>query len=236
VFRDAGVSTKFIGHPLVGNVQATDDRAAFYRRNELDPGLPLVTILPGSRNSELGQHMPILLESIAEISRDMKCHFVIAAAHPGDVALLQAQISSLPASIGAKVVEGQTYNALAAADAAIVSSGTATVEAALLNTPMVVVYRVSPLTAALAKPLVRTKFFAMVNLIAGRLAVPELIQKDFTGPRAATEILRLLGDPQARSLLRVGLEEVRQRLGPPGAVERAADGIVNLLTKGKSNA
>jgi lipid-A-disaccharide synthase len=235
-FRDAGVSTKFIGHPLVGNVQATDDRAAFYRRNELDPGLPLVTILPGSRNSELGQHMPILLESIAEISRDVKCHFVIAAAHPGAVALLQAQISSLPASIGAKVVEGQTYNALAAADAAIVSSGTATVEAALLNTPMVVVYRVSPLTAALAKPLVRTKFFAMVNLIAGRLAVPELIQKDFTGPRAATEILRLLGDPQARSLLRVGLEEVRQRLGPPGAVERAADAIVNLLTKGKSNA
>ncbi|HMI53146.1 MAG TPA: lipid-A-disaccharide synthase [Candidatus Saccharimonadales bacterium] len=235
-FRDAGVPTKFIGHPLVGNVQATEDRAAFYQRHHLDPALPLVTILPGSRNSELKQHMPILLEAIEEISRDRKCHFVIAAAHPSDLAVLHAQISRLPANIGAQVVLDQTYNALAAADAAIISSGTATVEAALLNTPMVVVYRVTPLTAALAKPLVRTKFFAMVNLIAGRLAVPELIQKDFTGPRAAREILRLLSDPQAKSLLRVGLEEVRQRLGPPGAVERAADAIVNLLTNGKSNA
>jgi lipid-A-disaccharide synthase len=126
-------------------------------------------------------------------------------------------------------VLGQTYNALAAADAAIVSSGTATIEAALLDVPMVVVYRVTPLTALLAKPLVRTPFFSMVNLIAGKRAVPELIQNDFTPSRVASEVLRLLNDQSARESLRRDLAEVRQRLGPPGAVERAADAILQLI-------
>jgi lipid-A-disaccharide synthase len=134
------------------------------------------------------------------------------------------------AALKIRVVEGQTYNALAAADAAIVSSGTATVEAALLDVPMVVVYRVTPLTALLAKPLVRTSYFSMVNLIAGRGVVPELIQKDFTPARVAQEVLRLLNDPRAREDLRSGLAEVRKRLGPPGAVDRAADAIAELLS------
>jgi len=128
-----------------------------------------------------------------------------------------------------KIVLGQTYNALAAADAAIVSSGTATIEAALLDVPMVVVYRVTPLTALLAKALVRTPFFSMVNLIAGRRAVPELIQSAFTPERVAAETVALLRDPFARESLRRALAEVRQRLGPPGAVDRAADAILQLI-------
>jgi lipid-A-disaccharide synthase len=134
-----------------------------------------------------------------------------------------------------RVLESQTYNALAAADAAIVSSGTATVEAALLDAPMVVVYRVTPLTALLAKPLVRTSYFSMVNLIAERRVVPELIQKDFTPDRVADELLRLLNNPQAREELRVGLAEVRKRLGAPGAIDRAADAITALLASASGN-
>jgi lipid-A-disaccharide synthase len=126
-------------------------------------------------------------------------------------------------------VVGETYNALAASNAAIVSSGTATVEATLLDVPMVVVYRVSPLTATLAKPLVRTSHFAMVNLIAGKPAVPELVQGDFTPERVTDEIVRLLKDPNARDVTRKDLAEVRRRLGPPGAVERAADAIAALM-------
>ncbi len=137
-------------------------------------------------------------------------------------------------------IEDDTYNALAAADLAIVSSGTATVETALLGKPMIVVYRLSPLTARLAKPLVRTKFFSMVNLIAGRAVVPELIQDDFTPKRLAEEAEKLLstskeGRARVETMTR-GLEEVRRLLGPPGAVERAADEIVRLLTSAKSNA
>jgi len=123
---------------------------------------------------------------------------------------------------------------------AIVSSGTATVETALLGTPMIVVYRLSPLTARLAKPLVRTKFFSMVNLIAGRAVVPELIQDDFTPQRVAAEAEKLLsaseeGKSRVEEMTR-GLEEVRKLLGPPGAVERAADEIAELLSAAKSNA
>ena len=125
--------------------------------------------------------LPVLQEACARIYAKMPVQFVLAAAHPKDVSLLK---TGWPHALRPCVVEGETYNALAAADASIVSSGTATVEAALLDAPMVVVYRVSPLTAALAKPLVRTPYFAMVNLIAEKKVVPELVQNDFTpGPR-----------------------------------------------------
>jgi lipid-A-disaccharide synthase len=141
---------------------------------------------------------------------------------------------------GERFVSGATYNALEAADLAIVSSGTATVEAALLGKPMIVIYRLSPLTAKLAKPLVRTKFFSMVNLIAGRQVVPELIQDDFTPNRVAAEAVSLLSGSkesvQKLAQMRRGLAEVTQLLGPPGAVERAADAILGQLRLAQSNA
>jgi len=144
-----------------------------------------------------------------------------------------------PTQLQVKFIEEDTYNALAAADLAIVSSGTATVETALLDKPMIVVYRLSPLTARLAKPLVRTKFFSMVNLIAGRAVVPELIQDDFTPERVAKEAEKLLSPSEKGKKrveeMRLGLEEVRQLLGPPGAVERAADEIAKLLTESNAN-
>jgi len=232
-FRDAGVPTEFIGHPLVGAVNAIKDRQHFCEEYGLDAGRKIVTILPGSRAAELADHLPVLQEACARIHGRVPAQFVVAAAHSRDVAQLQVQ---WPAGVKPRVIEGGTYNALAAADAAIVSSGTATVEAALLNTPMVVIYRVSPVTATLAKPLVRTPFFGMVNLIVEKQAVPELVQDDFTPERVAAETLRLLQDPNAREAQRKSLAEVRKRLGPPGAVDRAADAIVALLGKSAGNA
>jgi len=129
------------------------------------------------------------------------------------------------------VVEDATYDALGAADLTIVSSGTATVEAALMDAPMIVVYRLAPLTAAIARLLVRTRTFAMVNLIAGRRVVPELVQKDFTADRLAREAISLLDSPDARADMRRGLAEVREKLGPPGAIERAADLIAAMLNQ-----
>ena len=226
-FADAGVPVKFIGHPLVGAVHASLDRAAFCREQNLDPQKPIVTILPGSRAGELRQHLPIIREAAQRIHRESQAQFVLAAAPETNLASLR---ESWPTELPVKIIVGQTYNALASADAAIVSSGTATIEAALLDVPMVVIYRVTPLTAALAKPLVRTPFFSMVNLIAGKRAVPELIQNDFTPERVSDEILRLLRDQSARESLRRDLAEVRRRLGPPGAVERAAEAILQLLS------
>jgi lipid-A-disaccharide synthase len=231
-FGDAGVPVKFIGHPLVGNVAPTQTREAFFAAHGLDPAKKLVTILPGSRNSELARHLPLLREACARIQAEMPVQFVVAAA-PGRSGSVK---QGWPSQLKVRVIEGQTYNGLAHADASIVSSGTATVEAALLDAPMVVVYRVTPLTAILAKPLVRTKFFSMVNLIAGREVVPELIQKDFTTEKVAAQTLRLLRDSSATAAMRVQLAEVRRRLGPPGAVQRAAEAIYGLLTTPSGNA
>ena len=152
--------------------------------------------------------------------------FVLALA-PG---VGKAQISCyLKPEVQLQVVEDATYDALGAADVAIVSSGTATVEAALMDTPMIVIYRLAPVTAAIARWLVRTPMFAMVNLIAGKRVVPELVQKDFTPARVASEVIRLLDSPQLRSEMRGGLASVREKLGPPGAIERAADIISGML-------
>jgi len=124
---------------------------------------------------------------------------------------------------------------LGAADVAIVSSGTATVEAALMDTPMIVVYRLAPVTAAIARWLVRTPMFAMVNLIAGKRVVPELVQKDFTPEKVANEVIRLLDSKEVRSEMRRGLAGVREKLGPPGAIERAADIIAGMLGNSAAN-
>jgi lipid-A-disaccharide synthase len=226
-FGGAGVPTKFIGHPLVGAVKPTQTHEEFCHQHNLDPSQPIVAILPGSRLAELTQHMPVIREACRRIQDQRPAQFVVAAAAHSNVKELQ---SGWNAALKVRVVEAQTYDALAVADAAIVSSGTATVEAALLDVPMVVIYRVTPLTALLAKPLVRTSYFSMVNLIAKRRVVPELIQKDFTPAKVAQEVLRLLNEPRAREELRAGLAEIRKRLGPPGAVDRAADAITALLS------
>jgi lipid-A-disaccharide synthase len=238
-YADAGVRVKFIGHPLVGNVKPTMTRELFCKKNGLDERGPILTILPGSRRGEIAHHLPVLLEALAEIRKTLPTPpQVVVAVAPGlDIAPLEAQF---PSDWHVRFVTENTYNAIAYADLAIVSSGTATVETALLGIPMIVVYRLSPLTARLAKPLVRTKFFSMVNLIAGRAVVPELIQNDFTPQRLAAEAEKLLSvSEEAKNRvekMRLGLEEVRQLLGPPGAVERAADDIAKLLNAAQSNA
>jgi lipid-A-disaccharide synthase len=238
-YADAGVPVKFIGHPLVGNVKTTLTRELFCKKYGLQEGHPIITILPGSRRGEIAHHVPVLAEALKEIRQKHQgpLEIVVAVAPGLDIPKLKAKF---PPNLQMHFIVDDTYNALAAADLAIVSSGTATVETALLGRPMIVVYRLSPMTARLAKPLVRTKFFSMVNLIAGRAVVPELIQDDFTPARVAQEAENLLS-PSEESRNRVeimirGLEEVRRLLGPPGAVERAADEIVRTLTAAKSNA
>jgi len=229
-FGDAGVSVKFIGHPLVGEVRATLSRDEFAAKYGLDPSRRTIAILPGSRTGEIARHLPTLLESVRELEHQNpgSYNFVLALSADTDVVLVKRL---LPQSAGAALVFGDTYNALASADAAMICSGTATIEAALLDVPMIVVYKVSKLTALLAKPLIRTKFFGMVNLIAEREVAPELIQEDFEPKRITREIQQLM-EPARLAQARADLAEVRRRLGPPGAVERAAEAILALMREG----
>ena len=227
-YRARGVKADFIGHPLVGNVAAKRTRTQFAAACGLDASKPIVALLPGSRSGEIAHHMPTLMQACRLIQKDHIVQFVLALA-PG---VKRSQIARyLIPEISVQVAEDATYDALGAADLSIVSSGTATVEAALMDAPMIVVYRLAPLTAAIARWLVRTPMFAMVNLIACKRVVPELVQRDFTPARLASEAIRLLDSPEARAEMRRGLAEAREKLGPPGAVERAADLIAGMLNQ-----
>jgi lipid-A-disaccharide synthase len=231
IYRDAGVPVDFVGHPLADVVKASMTRAEFTARHGLSADRPIVALLPGSRGSEIDRNFPAILEACERLTLGMSKgsapQFVHAAA-PG-LEHSPSAVGSVPANLAIKRIEGETYNALAAADCAIVASGTATVEAALVGTPMVVVYRVAPLTAFILRRMVHTPFFSMVNLVAGRRIVPELIQDDFTSAAVADEVRRLLESPTAREEMKEGLAGVRTSLGSGGAIERAADVFARML-------
>jgi lipid-A-disaccharide synthase len=225
VYRDAGIPVTFVGHPLVDLVRPAPDSRSFLESTGLRPERPLVGLLPGSRPQEVAHNLPPLEAAVSELARRRPdLQFVLAAAPSLDVAGLERRLRSSPV----RVVPNAAHEVLSAATVAIVASGTATVEAALLGTPMVVVYRLSPLTYALGRPFVKVSRFAMANLIAGRSVVPEVIQGDFTPTRVVAETSRLLDDPVLRDRMRSGLREVRERLGAPGASERAARAVLDI--------
>jgi lipid-A-disaccharide synthase len=207
------------------------NREEFAASYELDPERPIVTLLPGSRRNEIARNYPPVLEACELLARDMKplggLQFVHVVAPGLDEGLFSAYDNH--AGISIKKIEGAAYDALAAADCAIVASGTATIEAALLGTPMVVIYRVAKTTAAILRRMVHTPFFSMVNLVAGRRVVPELIQDDFTPRAVAAEVRYLLESLETRDEMKTGLAEVRAKLGSGGAIERAADIFARML-------
>jgi lipid-A-disaccharide synthase len=230
LYRAAGVPVTFVGHPLVELVHPAADRRGFLATHGLDPGRPVVAVLPGSRSQEVGHNLPSIaaaLRRLGNLRPDVQP--ALAVAPSVDPPIYAAELRD----IGIARVVGQTHALLGAATAGIVASGTATVEAALLGLPMVVVYRLSPLTYALGRPFVRVPHYAMANLIAGREVVKELIQGNFRPEAVAGETLRLLSDEQRRSEVLQGLAEVRKRLGGPGASARAAAVVARLLAQAK---
>lgn len=223
IYRDAGVPVEFVGHPLVELAAASSAREPFLRRLGLDPAAPTVAILPGSRRNEVARILPDLRSAADRIRAAVPgVQFVVARAPHLDDRLFAS---------GFVTVEGETDAVLAAADLALTASGTATVQAALHDTPMVVVYRVSPLTYRVAQRLVDVPSIAMVNLIAGEPIVPELVQDALTPDAVAREAIALLTDRDRIARVRTGLSRVRERLGGAGASRRAADAILRLVSE-----
>jgi lipid-A-disaccharide synthase len=225
LYRDADVPVTFVGHPLVDLVSAPQDKDAFHGRHGLDRERPLIALLPGSRRKEIAHNLPALLGAV-DLLRVQRpdLQFALAAAPHLDAAALRKEIGDRPITVAVN----ETHAVLAACTAAIVASGTATVEAALLGAPMVVVYRLSALTYALGRRFVTVPHFAMVNLIAGRRIVPEVIQHEFTPERVAAEVLSLLEGPR-RVAMQADLAEVRSRLGARGGSRRAAEAVLPFL-------
>ena len=228
IYERAGVPVTFVGHPLVDLVRPAPDRAAFLRSAGLDPSRPVIAVLPGSRPTEVRHNLPALaggLVLLAERRPDLQ--FLLAVAPSLEPDVFRGELGTLPVAL----LAGQTHAVLGAATVALVASGTATVEAALVGTPMVVVYRVSPLSYTLGRRMVRVPHVAMANLIAGREVVRELIQADFTRETVAREALALLEDPARLARVREELAQVRDRLGAPGASGRAAEVVFKYLLR-----
>jgi lipid-A-disaccharide synthase len=231
LYRAAGVPVRFVGHPLVDLAAAAPDREAFLAGQGLDPDRPVLAVLPGSRPREIAHNLPPIVDALRRLrSARPEVQFLVAVAPSIDPDSLRAALAGIPVRLAA----GVTHAALGACTAAIVASGTATVEAALLGAPMVVVYRLSALTYHLGRRFVNVPHYAMANLIAGRRLVPELIQAEFTGVRVAAETLRLLEDEDARRRMKDGLAEVRAKLGGPGASARAAGEVLTMLASSQA--
>ena len=225
IYREAGIPAQWVGHPLLDLTPATRPREEVLASLRLDPARPVVALLPGSRHNELRAILPDLVRGAMLIRQTLpNAQFILARAPHLDDGLFD----SLEQLAGVVTVEGRTDDVLAAADVAIVASGTVTVQAALHQCPMVVVYRLSSLTYRLGKPFVHVDTYAMANLVAGRRVVPELIQDDFTPERVAAEALRVLTDSAHRTAVRRDLGEVRARLGATGASTRAAEAVIEV--------
>jgi len=226
LYRQAGIPVSWVGHPLVDRIAPAGSPAAERGKLGLDAAGPVVALLPGSRRSEVGRIAPALRGAAEIVDRQRR-----AAGLPpvrwllGRAPGMEAADLALPG--GDPPLSG--LDALRAADLALAASGTATLEAALLGRPVVVVYRMHPLTYAIARRKVRVPHIAMANLLAGRRVVPELIQDEASPERIAAEALRLLSQPRELAEIQAGLAEARAALGPPGAAERAAEVVLSAL-------
>lgn len=228
-YRGRGVEhVEFVGHPLAGEVKARFDREEFCRRNDLDSSRPIISFLPGSRRKELERILPAMLDAISVLRNgrpEVQAVVVVAPSRTLEETL--ALMSNHDAG-GVRLVQQQTREALAASDATAVASGTATLEAALLETPMVVVYKESPINWHTLGRLITVPHFGLVNLVAGREIAKEMMQNDLTGENLANELLKLL-EPEINHSAREALREVAHKLGDPGASSRAAEAILKTL-------
>jgi len=227
IYRDAGVPVEFVGHPLIDLSARPAARSEFLGSLGLDPSAPTVAMLPGSRKGEVARILPDLAAAADRIRAAVAgAQFVVARAPQLDDALFDVVAAGGGGRIA--VVEDRTDAVLASADVALTASGTATVQCALHDTPMVIVYRVSPLSYRVLRRLVKVDAIGMVNLIAGERIVPELVQDAFTPEAVAREAVAVLTDPSRAARVRAGLAGVRARLGGPGASRRAAEAILRV--------
>ncbi|WP_306589941.1 lipid-A-disaccharide synthase [Geothrix sp. 21YS21S-4] len=225
LFRGYPVDARFVGHPLVEVVKPECDRAAFFAETGLDPARPLVALLPGSRRGEIQR----LLPPMAELARNWRSsrpevQWVLPIAPTLESGFVRAHLGEAPVTL----VQGRAYAARAYADAALVASGTATLETALLGTPFAIVYKLNALTYQVARHVVKLPHFGLANVVARREVATELVQGDVNAERLGQELARLL-DPAEAAQIRADLAEVRGHLGQPGAAGRVADDLLRKL-------
>jgi lipid-A-disaccharide synthase len=235
IYKQAGVPVEYVGHPLVNMVRPHLTREEFFAKAGLDPSIQTIALLPGSRQKEVIANLPAMLDAATRLTANRKLQFVIPVALTIDPHWLESILRQFHvgrASVSTAVQS--TYDALQHSEVAVVASGTATLEAALRERPMVVVYRVSAFTWLVGKLLVKVPHYSIVNILARKELVPELMQQDFTAANVAARVEYLLDHPEAREEMIRGFQALKLRLGEDGAIERAADAMVEVLQSSRS--
>jgi len=234
LYERARVPVTFVGHPLLDVLPLDLTRDEARRRLAADPGHALIGLLPGSRPGEIERLLPPMLDAARRLAAaDGRRRFVLGLART----VAREQVATIltrggPGLPPIEMVSGRTYEVMAAADTLLITSGTATLEAALLGAPMVICYRVSRLTELMARALTRVRWIGLPNLVSDRMVVPELIQGEVTGTRLAREAARLLDDPVAATAQRAAFKDLRARLGEPGVGLRAARAVLETARTG----
>ena len=223
---------EYVGNPLAGEVKSALTKEEFCAKNNLDRTKPIISLLAGSRHKELARILPPLLETAGLMETEIKdLQFVVTLAPTrrlSEVEEAKNKVRCLPQNLS--IVESETREALNASDAAAITSGTATLEAAILNVPTAIVYKTSALNYKLLRPMISVEHFGLINLIAGARLANEFIQNDFTPDVLARELFRLL-EPETNAKMREKLKEVTDTLGTGGAAQRAAQAILRMLNE-----
>lgn len=231
-FQRRGVAAEYVGHPLLDTVKTTMGREDFCRQHGIAPEKQLIGLLPGSRKGEIASLLPVFVGA-AKILQDQLAAppvFLIALASTiSEEDLRQVGLAKAAQDLDLRIVREERYEMMAACSAVIAASGTVTLELAILGVPMVVAYKLAPLTYWLARRLVKLDHFSLPNLIAGCTAVPELLQDEVNAERLAAEVASLLNSPQGMAEMRQSLGLIKQKLGEPGASEKAARSALELL-------
>ena len=228
LYEAAGVDVEWVGHPLLDIVKPTLPKEKAYQQFGLDPKQRVIGLLPGSRNHEVERLLPPLLASAHLLQKEIPdLQFVIPLAPGLPRGMFSPWMKGI--SIPVKVVEGFAYDAMNASELLITASGTATLEGAILGKPMIIIYRVSLPSYWVGRALIRVDHIGLVNLVAEKEIAPELIQKDVNPQRIADEALRILRDPILSRKMSASMDEVRRKLGEPGAAQRAAQIVVSLM-------
>jgi lipid-A-disaccharide synthase len=230
IYRKAGIPVSYVGHPLAQHVKPSLSRAAAIEEFKLDPAKKTVALMPGSRLSEIKRLLPVLIETAALLYKQMPdVQFILPVASSLKMELLQTKVNA--SGVPIKLVQNRTYDAVHASDVAITASGTATLEIALLETPMIVIYKISPLSYAILKRLITVKHIALANIVAGGPVVPELIQDAANPERIAAEAARQLTDPEYHQRIKQRLRLVRENLGQQDGIEGICKLTLQLLDR-----
>lgn len=225
LYRQEGIDVEFVGHPLAERIGSSVSRAEFCRAHGFREDGRIVGLFPGSREQEIRNIFPVMIRTAANLVRDPGVQVGVGVAANLGPAILRKY---LRADAPVTLVEHATYDLMCHADAAIVTSGTATLETGWFGTPMAVVYRTSAATFFIGKLLVKVPWIGLVNIVAGKKVVPEFVQHDLTADRLGEAMRRILGDHDFAQNMKAELSTIKEKLGGPGASSRVADGILQL--------